>query len=162
MGTSGKRKVVLLTLYENIFISRFGEKHSECVICTCLARATPWMAACGPDYRSCLTDQSSGVRCLFLEGCLVSRLCCVLRHFGRWQESVRDGGTARAPANQSSKKRWETRPPMRCRIRPARRPVGNASRFASGFSSPLDQKLTYLVRGHAVDVVNDEEEEGTK
>jgi hypothetical protein len=30
------------------------------------------------------------------------------------------------------------------------------------FSSPLDQKLTYSVRGHAVDVVNDEEEEGTK
>ena len=30
------------------------------------------------------------------------------------------------------------------------------------FSSPVDQKLTYSVRGHAVDVVNDEEEEGTK
>ena len=30
------------------------------------------------------------------------------------------------------------------------------------FSSPLDQKLTYSVRGHAVDVVNDDEEEGTK
>ena len=30
------------------------------------------------------------------------------------------------------------------------------------FSSPLDQKLTYSVRDHAVDVVNDEEEEGTK
>jgi len=30
------------------------------------------------------------------------------------------------------------------------------------FSSPLDQKMTYSVRGHAVDVVNDEEEEGTK
>jgi hypothetical protein len=30
------------------------------------------------------------------------------------------------------------------------------------FSSPLDQRLTYSVRGHAVDVVNDEEDEGTK
>jgi hypothetical protein len=30
------------------------------------------------------------------------------------------------------------------------------------FSSPLDQTLTYSVRGHAVDIVNDEEEEGTK
>ena len=30
------------------------------------------------------------------------------------------------------------------------------------FSSPLDQKLTYSVRGHAVDVVNDDDEEGTK
>ena len=30
------------------------------------------------------------------------------------------------------------------------------------FSSPLDQKLTYTVRGHAVDIVNDDEEEGTK
>ena len=30
------------------------------------------------------------------------------------------------------------------------------------FSSPLDQKLTYSVHDHAVDVVNDEEEEGTK
>ena len=30
------------------------------------------------------------------------------------------------------------------------------------FSSPLDQKLVYSVRGHAVDIVNDEEEEGTK
>jgi len=30
------------------------------------------------------------------------------------------------------------------------------------FISQPDQKLTYSVRGHAVDVVNDEEEEGTK
>ncbi|HMH01324.1 MAG TPA: hypothetical protein VK555_07910 [Terriglobales bacterium] len=30
------------------------------------------------------------------------------------------------------------------------------------FSSPMDQTLTYSVRGHAVDVVNDEEEEDTK
>src|SRR5437660_12665602 len=29
MWTSGKRKVVLLTLYENIFISRFGERNIQ-------------------------------------------------------------------------------------------------------------------------------------
>jgi len=28
MWTSGKRKVVLLTLYENIFISRFGDRNN--------------------------------------------------------------------------------------------------------------------------------------
>src|SRR5438132_1921111 len=119
------------------------------------------MAACGPDYRSCLTDQSSGVRCLLLEGCLVSRLCCVLRHFGRWQESVRDGGTTRAPQTNPQKsvgrRAADDMPDSAC---PA--PSWQRQPVRVSFSSPLDQKLTYSVRGHAVDVVNDEEEEGTK
>lgn len=41
-------------------------------------------------------------------------------------------------------------------------PIWQRQPMRVSFSSALDQKLTYSVRGHAVDVVNDEEEEGTK
>jgi len=66
-----------------------------------------------------------------LESCLVSRLHCLLRGLGRWQESLCDGGTTRTSQTNPKKRLWETRPLMTCRIRLVPRPVGNASRCAS-------------------------------
>ena len=130
MGTSGKRKVVLLTLYENIFISRFGERNVQNVSSALVWR---WQRG-GWLLVDRITGHVSPINLPEFDA-FYSRAAWY-RDYVAYCGISDDGKNLYAVVAQLGrrkpilKKTLGDAPPMASRIRPVPRPVGNASQFA--------------------------------
>lgn len=120
------------------------------------------MVAGGSLDRVRLPEQSAGVRSVLLDGQLVSRLDRVLRSFGRREKLfaivAQLGRRKPILLKPPGEPGGEDEPDSEC---PA--PSWQRQPTRVTFEPDENQKVTFAIRGHAVDVVNDaEEDEGAE